>query len=369
MLTSLRHERRFAFVAVALLAATLLVLVAFILVTQTGEQPLPKTARGVPHTVPARRPSAAMFAPDSVWNEPLVANAPIDRSSDHLIRALDHEVTSERSRNIGPWIATNLGSTPLYNVPASQPRVHVELDAPAVPGRAALQAAFDAVPIPPMATPAAGPDGHMTIWQPATDTLWEFFKAARLPNGWHAKWGGAIRAVSHSPGYYGPGSWPGATPNWGATATSLSVLGGVILLRDIRSGTINHALALNLPAPRAGVFAWPAQRSDGVGGSDSLPEGARIRLDPRLDLNHLSLPPFTRMVAEAAQRYGMIVRDQTGHGISLFAQDPTPAGRTTYYGRDGAFDGLSPSELLASFPWDHLQVLRLHLCMRAPCRQ
>ena len=53
-----------------------------------------------------------------------------------------------------------------------------------------------------------------------------------------------------------------------------------MLLDELKAGRIDHALAINLPAPRAGVFAWPAQRTDGTGPPTALPEGARLRLDP-----------------------------------------------------------------------------------------
>ena len=37
------------------------------------------------------------------------------------------------------------------------------------------------------------------------------------------------------------------------------------------------------------------------------------------------------MIAQAAQRYGMIVRDQTGWAIAMFIQDPTPTGTDPFY--------------------------------------
>ena len=42
---------------------------------------------------------------------------------------------------------------------------------------------------------------------------------------------------------------------------------------------------------------------------------------------------MTRMIAKAAQRYGMIVRDQTGHAISLFAENRAQYGTDPYTGR------------------------------------
>jgi hypothetical protein len=71
------------------------------------------------------------------------------------------------------------------------------------------------------------------------------------------------------------------------------------------------------------------------------------------------------MIAEAAQRYGIVVRDQTHKGISLFAEAPRGA-QASPYGR--LFADQSPLELLVRFPWDRLQVLRMHLCTKAPCR-
>ena len=67
-----------------------------------------------------------------------------------------------------------------------------------------LQGASNQVPIPADARPAAGTDSQITIYQPSTDRLWEYWHFRREPDGWHARWGGAIDDVSNSPGYYSP---------------------------------------------------------------------------------------------------------------------------------------------------------------------
>jgi len=326
---------------------------------------LPKAAK--PASIPARgrtAPVPQLFGPKSFWNTS-VNDEPVDPSSSALVQALAAEVQKEAQGGIGPWIATSTSSTTVYRVTRDQRRVEVKLDPTGTPGAAALQKAFRAVPIPGDARPSAGVDRHMTIWQPATDRLWEFWQARRLPDGWHARWGGAIRNVSQSPGYYTASAWPGAQRTWGATASSLPVAGGVMTIAELQRGRIDHALAINLPAPRAGTFAWPAQRTDGTGGPSTLPEGARLRLDPTLDITSLDLPPLTKMIALAAQRYGFVVRDQTHKGISLFAQDPHGANGHPY---NQLFARRSPLDYLSKFPWDRLQVLRMHLCTQAPCR-
>jgi hypothetical protein len=288
---------------------------------------------------------------------------PIDPASSTLIAALHFEVNRELEAGTGPSIATDEGSTPLYRVKAGHRRVRVKLDAEQAP---ALKRAFAAVPIPDDAEPADGPDGHMTIWQPSTDRLWELSGARRRPDGWHARWGGAFRNVSRSRGYYDSAAWPGATHYWGATGSALPVTGGVILSDDLRRKRIDHALAISLPTPRAGSFAWPAQRTDGTGPLAALPEGARLRLDPQLDLRTLELPRLVRMIARAAQDHGLIVRGRMERGISLFAEDPAPLDSNPYR---RYFLGRTSQELLAYFPWDRLQVVEMHLCWTAPCRQ
>ena len=292
-------------------------------------------------------PQGQLFSPTSFWNEQLSAAAPLDPNSAALVQSLVAEVQRERTANIGPWIGSGSGSTPLYRVSRAQPRVRVRLDGHDLHGGKALQRAFASVPIPRDAKPAVGSDRHMTIWQPSTDKLWEFFGARRRSDGWHAAWGGAIRRVSESRGYYTGAAWPGATRNWGATASSLPVIGGTMLLDELKAGRVDHALAINLPAPRAGVFAWPAQRTDGTGPLTALPEGGRLRLDPALDVGSLHLPKLARMIALAAQRYGLVVRDQTHQAISVFGEVPSQSGGNPY-GR--YFGGRTPQRAARQLP-------------------
>ncbi len=76
----------------------------------------------------------------------------------------------------------------------------------------------------------------------------------------------------------------------------------------------------------------------------------------------MHLPWMTLMMARAAQRYGMIVRDQTHAAIGFYAQDPVRAKRDPYNRPNGFFGGQSPTQLLARFPWESLEVVRMRLC-------
>jgi hypothetical protein len=283
-----------------------------------------------------------------------------------LVQGLAAEVAREEATGIGPWIRAGRRSTPLYRVPDGQERVRVRLVRGRESSRESLQRAFASVPIPAGARAADSPDRQLTFWQPGADKLWEFSGARRDADGWHARWGGAIRRVSKSSGYYTGAAWRGAKRDWGATASGLPVIGGTMLLDELKRGRIEHALTMNVPVARAGVFAWPAQRTDGVGLPTTLPEGARLRLDPTLNLGELNLPKLTRMIARAAQRYGIVVRDQTGDAISFSGENPSHFRGNPYR---KYFRGRKPQELLANFPWDRLQVLQMHLCSAAPCER
>ncbi|HET6997993.1 MAG TPA: hypothetical protein VFI03_05325 [Solirubrobacterales bacterium] len=299
------------------------------------------------------------FSPTSFWNTPLVDDEGLDPASARLTRALASEVKAEQADRVGPWLSTTRYSVPIYTVGPEQPTVRVRLTSPI--HSPALQAAFEQVPLPPEATPSGGTDGHLVVWQPASDRLWEFWRLVRGPEGPEASWGGAMRDVSSNPGVYGDEAWPNAESWWGASASSLPIAGGLITLEDLRLGEINHALALALPEIRAGVYASPARRSDGKSANRlALPEGAHLRLDPKLDLDSLRLPRTTRLIAEAAQRYGLFVRDGSSV-VQLFAQDPVSAPKNPYVGAGGYLEGKYPNELLASFPWENLQLLKMEL--------
>ncbi len=300
------------------------------------------------------------FSPSSIWNRPIRPRARLAPNSAALVNALAGEIANGRADGGRPsaTIDTTSYSVPIYTVPAGQPTVAVLLRSGSAP---ALARAWSAVPLPSGALPAVGTDGELVVWQPSSDRLWEFWQLANVGGQWQASWGGAIMNVSSSSGVYGPQAWPGAHPAWGASSCSLSIAGGLITLEDMQLGQINHALTLSIPNVRAGVYASPAQRTDGTS-SDllALPEGARLRIDPRIDLARLHLPRVTLMIAKAAQRYGIVIGAR-GPNVGFYAQDPTPTGANPYAGSTGYFDGRQPSELLASFPWSDLQVLRMQL--------
>lgn len=286
------------------------------------------------------------FAATSFWNAPLASTTPIDPNSQSYV----HDLVSQVNQ-YGAWMNTNWYSVPLYVVPAGQPTVKVTLNT----WGPDLQQQWNAVPIPPGATAANGTDKSMAVWQPSTDKMWDFWLMQQASGAWSARWGGEMDNVSSSQGYF---THSGQTNNWGATATGLALAGGLITLADLKRGYINHALAIALPQTEAGVFSWPAQRTDGKStAATALPEGIRFRLDPSINVAALGLPWLDRIIAQAAQTYGIVVRDTSG-AVTLYAQDPTPTGSNPWA---APFDGWSEGTFLSWLPWSHLEALQTQL--------
>jgi hypothetical protein len=326
--------------------------------------PTPGSPATPPVNPPAPGSQPQLFASSSVWNQALPSDAPVDPSSPARIASL-LGVINPPGR--GVWINWNQYSVPVYRVPADQPTLPVTLDTP----NPALQRAWKAVPIPPSAAPAPGVDASLVVYQPSTDRMWEFWQLSKQSDGFHARWGGAMASISTNPGYYSPLAWPNLSSSegwgWGSSASSLPAVAGLMTISELRSGHIDHALAVSV-AQACTWFVWPAQRTDGASTDPNcLPEGAHLRLDPSLDLPSLNLPPIAQMMATAMQRYGIIVHDTSNSSVSFFAEQPAD-GSDPYDGPNGIFGGLQEWQFLPQIPWGHLRLLQMGPgCRQAPC--
>jgi hypothetical protein len=297
-------------------------------------------------------PTDRIFAPDSFWYTPIPADAPLHPDSE----ALAAEFLRQKERYYGTvTLNTEAYASPVYLAARDTPRRRVRqwncqnkarLDAELLPQ-------WEAVPIPDYAQPSAGTDAEMTVYQPATDTLWEFWKTRRVDGEWEACWGGRMQDVSAS-----DGRWP---RYFGTTATGLPFLGGQVTAEELERGEIRHALGIALvDLDHHRVVSWPAMRSDGHN-PDRLPHriaaGQRLRIDPSVDLDALPMHPVARTIARAGQKYGFVVWDHAG-ALSLRAQNPlsyTVLGRPDPY--EALFAGTPKYKLLAGIPWERLQFL------------
>jgi hypothetical protein len=164
------------------------------------------------------------------------------------------------------------------------------------------------VPLDPSWTPNTGPDHKLNVFDPATSSVYELisYDPANLSVLWGVKYN---YATELGDGYPALG-WT----NWGPTGAGVSQAAGVLRLDDIRSGSIEHALAFLTSQPRATLFRYPAGKTDGsYTGDDGLMEGMRVQLDPTLDVDAIpEIGPGEKMIAKALQKYGAFCMDGGG---------------------------------------------------------
>src|SRR6476620_9308694 len=181
------------------------------------------------------------FSSSSYWYQPLAADSPLDARSDTWAQKMVDKVNT-----YGKWINTTSYSTPVYTVPADQKLVRVKIDW----ATATYDEEFAAVPVPLGLIPAAGNDMHAAIWQPSTDTLWEFWQMRIGSDGmWHANTAGKITNASQSDGPFAPHG----NELYGGDASGTPLAPGLITPDERRAGVINHALSMAIPKP---LYQW-----------------------------------------------------------------------------------------------------------------
>ncbi len=269
------------------------------------------------------------FSPFGLWNTKLPRNVPLAPNS----RAIVDNIKFDKDNNFQVWaFNTHTWSSPIYTVGPFTPRKRWTFsDCLDLPELAPVIAdTLSSVPTPPGMLTSQGTDNTVAIYQPSTDTYWDFWRAEQDASGnWSACWGGKIEHYSRNPGIF--------TNPLGAAATGLPFGAFLIRIDELRRGHIDHAINIQTVRVRANCNSWPANRNDGnTDGADIACEGQRFRLDPTFDVNTLR-SPAGRTIARAMQEYGLIMSDKSG-SLATQAEDPRPE-----MARNG---GVNPYQLL-----------------------
>jgi hypothetical protein len=296
------------------------------------------------------------FSKNGPWNTKLPPNVPLATNSAAIVAS----ITQDEQDTNGAWVLnTDTFSTPIFYVSRNTPVQNwTYSDCQNLPQLAPVIAgSLENVPTPADLIASQGTDGSTTIYQPSTDTYWDFWRAQKDASGhWSACWGGKIEHYSHNPGIF--------TNPLGASASGLPLGAGVIRISELQRGLIDHAIILVVPRTQANCFSWPANRDDGnTVGSDIPCEGQRLRLNPSFDVTML-YGRATQTIARAMQQYGLIVTDHGG-AIVTYAEDERPyeathGGVNPYPALEDPDSILTPLEqqaVLTQIPIDQLQAL------------
>lgn len=229
---------------------------------------------------------------------------------------------------------------PVFEAAATSPKYNVDCTEPW--GPCGLE--DDPVPIPNDARPAPGSDGHMAVIDSSTRRVYEFWQARKSSGGWSASFGtwSSLDGSGH----------PGSTGD--ARDAQVSLLAGTVRAGELQRGVIDHALVFSSDNVNH-AFQYPATKSSQSSGrSDALTMGARIQLDPSVNVDAIpGITPAEKAVAKALQKYGAYVIDGGGARMAYIFETP--------FGEADPYPGLGFTSDYAGMPhipWERLRVLR-----------
>ena len=275
---------------------------------------------------PTETPVTGLFSRPSTWTEKLPANPNIMPTSPQFMA----DFRSAIDKGLG--MSGDQGSAfPVWRARADTKYVKVKVAVPGGPGGSSysngVEAAalgWDSVPIPQEAIPEGGNDGkgdrHMIVIDAKNEFLWEFFKAHKDSGG---NWSASIlrRWPVDSPGVASP------YDGLGTGRVCVPISQGLILLKEIKKGRIEHAIALNYNSANANSGdVYPCEDTGGTGNQGGKREwamynGFRLQLDPNLNIDALKLSFGGKVIARALQEYGMIFIDNSGGGVGMLRRE------------------------------------------------
>lgn len=287
-------------------------------------QPAPFAANSI--ALLAQESLPQFFSADSPWNQP-VDTLPVDPNSAQLLNLASLRIgANEVPGRVGLVTQRRFVPQGLYiNTVRWTDAVVTDQGAPLT--RVFCRQVFcgpDAVgltslPIPSGVNPDPRYDGWFTAITTQRDVAYDLWRARRQVDGsvsfqYVKKWN--LAGTGYQPPY-----------SVSARGSGLPLFAGLITINDMRTGTINHALAISVPGPAQRNFVAPASSTDGNGLTNSLPEGARIRLRANFVMNRVPNGANRRMadaVVAALVKYGAIVVDRAAVP-TLYAQKDVAA--------------------------------------------
>lgn len=259
-----------------------------------------------------------------------------------------------------PWLRTSLNTThfniPIYLVDSTAPRHDTaRVTVSRIPNDRLRAAVSGTIALPVWAEPAEGGDGSLAVYDLGTGLMREYFGLVRTGDRqWQASWAGYYQA---EPGLAGLASRNYAMQlqqGSGAVVGMLSPL-AQIGIDEVRTGRIEHAVAVTLANASSAGASWPARQSDGTDPDPHAPrQGQWFRLPADLDLAALKLSPLTTMIARAVQTYGGFGSDKNLWCHAFNCEHPATEIRRT--GRNPWATGGELERRLGSlqvndFPW------------------
>ena len=224
--------------------------------------------------------------------------------------------------------------------------------------------------------PSSGSDGHFCVYCPQTDEYWE--GSGSISNTgtdaapvWSFQYGGKITQFSLLMGSYN-------STSLGCTACGVPVIFGNPRITDVQNAIsegipLQQGLTIVMPEG-LNETVWPGKRHDGAedpGKGYYMAEAQTYRLPATAAVNAAiaAMPyPTGRVMAQAAQTYGMQIMDKNAYAVLAQIEDRyqflTVNGYDPYKqdASGNTSNGLlygqsSPADTMSGFPWNDAEVM------------
>lgn len=295
-------------------------------------------ATPAPSPTPSSGGITPFYAATSFWNLPIGPAPVLDPNSAAIVQAaVAGSGAGSNFANTAAWgraMVFSHNTDPLYAVGCTQYDCGTTI----------------AFHIPVGATPETGSDHHLVVINLDTNEELDMWLASFSGGTWSA----GSRYLTAANGW---GALCALGLHCGAAvAAGFAAFGGVVRPEEIQQGHIDHALALTASLTRSGFIACPATHTDGPSTDPaSIPEAARIQLDPAFNVDGQSWPQWEKVIAHALQTYGAYIYD-TGGSLGLAGQGNQNGGLV--WSSVGVPDGPS----LSNLPWGRFRVLLIQSC-------
>lgn len=283
---------------------------------------------------PATGPGAQFWSSSSPFNTPIPDDPRLDPGSREMVDHLSSQVVFDLYE-FGIAIHYVDSSTPVVNVTCRADWGVCPTDS------------MNPIPVPTETSPPPGSDGNTALVDWSQRRVISMHQPRR---NWDGSWSATWVTVTdlQSSGF----------PPVGGNGSGAAHHAGVVELHEIEEGVIEHALVFSTSEFCEDEFRPPATKTDGE--SDRrycIPAGARVQLDPDVDIESLDLNPGELAVAHALQTYGAYAVDRGGAPMALYFQvapDATRRSPGQTYIDVGLVRDYYRSE---GIPWDDLRVL------------
>ncbi|MFB9741982.1 hypothetical protein ACFFOU_12770 [Pseudonocardia sulfidoxydans] len=270
---------------------------------------------------------------DWLW-DPVPAGATLDPESSAMTAEL---ASGDHILNTGEFGVTLVDAD---EITTSTPRSAVSLSADWGPDPLAGLT----VPVPASLRIPPGSDGHVAIADAATDTVVNLWVARKSGDGLAANWGAATALGGD-----------GREHDGSSTGAGIARYAAVVRASEIADGHIPHALFFSTNMVKPDEVRYPATKTDGSnmdGAGSPIPEGARVQLDPGVDVDAIpGISDGEKTIAKTLQTYGAYVGDNGGARMAFIAEYAPDSDAYAQAGLSGDFVALG------AIPWERLQVL------------